>query len=208
MSVLDVSKTIIAKSDQLNADDLVGGPITVTINDVKITSEEQPVAIAISGGHQPWKPCKTMRRVLAFAWGKDAKQWIGKSLTLKRDPDVKWAGEAVGGIRIQAMSDISQKLEMSLAETRGKKRKFVVEKLTGSGSLPDHSAAFTKMKDVWKSRREDRGLAVTPDEFAAFIASATDGVIAAKDALVVAKFTAETIEHCRKVINETMPEQV
>ena len=32
--MVDLSKTIIAKSDQLNADDLLGGPITITIEDV------------------------------------------------------------------------------------------------------------------------------------------------------------------------------
>jgi hypothetical protein len=98
--------------------------------DVKrATTADQPLEVRISGGYQPWKPCKTMRRVLVLAWGKDSTQWKGRSITLKRDPSVKWAGEAVGGIRIHAMSHIDRRLEMSLTETRGKKKPFVVEKL-------------------------------------------------------------------------------
>ena len=64
-----LAHTITAKSDQLNADDLVGGPITVKIEGVTVREDtEQPVTIRLSGGFRPWKPCKTERRVLVHAW--------------------------------------------------------------------------------------------------------------------------------------------
>jgi hypothetical protein len=119
---MDIGHTLVAKSDQLNADDLVGGDIIVRITGVNAGDGEQPVVIAITGGHKPWKPCKTMRRVLALGWGTDASAWVGRGLKLYRDPDVKWAGSAIGGIRIRAMTDIAKAINVKLAETKGGKK--------------------------------------------------------------------------------------
>lgn len=129
MQSLDVSRTIVAKSDQLNADDLIGGPITVKVIGVSLSDSEQPVSVRITG-HQPWKPCKTMRRVLAFAWGTDASQWADRWLVLYRDAAVTFGKDAVGGIRIAAMSNIPKRIEMNLAATKGKKAWHVVEVFT------------------------------------------------------------------------------
>jgi hypothetical protein len=93
--------TIVPKSDQLNADDLLTGPITVTITGVRRGSVEQPVIVDIEGYEgRPYKPGKSMRRVLISAYGDEPKQWIGKQLTLYCDPEVKFGGVKVGGIRI------------------------------------------------------------------------------------------------------------
>lgn len=119
---MDITPFIKAKSDQLNADDLLGGPITVQIERVTQGNREQPVVIHISGGHMPWKPSKTALRVLAHAWGTDTKPWVGRWMTLYRDETVRWAGEEVGGIRIKALSHITEDISLSLAESRGKKK--------------------------------------------------------------------------------------
>lgn len=144
MEPIDVSGTIIAKSDQLNADDLISGPITVEITGVRMMTKDQPIAVSISGGHQPWKPCKTMRRVLVHAWGADASKWVGRSLTLYRDASVKWAGDDVGGIRISAMSHIPKRIALSLAVTKGVKAKNFVDVLVPVShmSVADFSAAL------------------------------------------------------------------
>lgn len=127
----DMSQVIIAKSDQLNGDDLISGPITVKISGVKITAgTEQPVAIHYEGdGGKPWKCCKSMSRVLVSAWGPDASKYIGKSVTLYRDPTVKWGGMEVGGIRISHMSDIDRDMVIALTATRGNKKPFTVKPL-------------------------------------------------------------------------------
>ena len=83
-----IAKSIIPKSDQLNAEDLLSGPITVTVTDVKQGTAEQPIAIIIDGERQPYKPCKTMRKMLVFCWSDQAANWIGKRMTLYADPDV------------------------------------------------------------------------------------------------------------------------
>ena len=122
--------TITPKSDQLNADSLMAGPITVTVTDVRRGSTEQPIDIHISGGHQCWKPCKSMRRILITAWGDNGKSWIGKSMTLYCEPSVKFGGVAVGGIRVSALSDIDSDLAISLTTTRGKRSPYTVKKLS------------------------------------------------------------------------------
>jgi hypothetical protein len=86
------------KSDQINADDFMGGPKTYRIAGVSITpGSEQPVTIDLEGS-KPWRPCKSMSRLLVAAWGADAKEYAGRSVTLYRDPKVKWGGLEVGGM--------------------------------------------------------------------------------------------------------------
>lgn len=128
----DLTKTIVAKSDQLNSDDLIGGPITVRITGVKVGgSAEQPIDISYEGDNgKPWKPCKSMRRVLVHIWGADGKAYVGRRMTLFRDPNVKWGGEPVGGIRISHLSHIDSPVTMPLTATRGSKKTFIVEPLT------------------------------------------------------------------------------
>jgi hypothetical protein len=124
-----IAKSIVPKSDQLNAEDLLSGPITVTVTDVKEGTAEQPIAILIDGERQPYKPCKTMRKILVFCWTDQAANWIGKRMTLYADPDVKWAGVAVGGIRISHLSSIESQVMLMLSETKGKRKPIVVKLL-------------------------------------------------------------------------------
>jgi len=126
--VSDLSPTIKPKSDQLNADDLLTGSMSVKITDVKGGSAEQPVHIHIEG-QQPYKPCKTMRRVLISAWGANGKDWIGKSMTLYCDPSVKFGGVALGGIRISHLSDIQGTINLMLTASRGRKSQVVIKPL-------------------------------------------------------------------------------
>jgi len=121
----EVRKSIVPKSDQLNADDLVTGPITVTITTVKRGDREQPIIVEIEG-HRPYKPCKTMRRVLIAVYTDDPRNWIGKQLTLYCDPEVTWAGVKVGGIRISHVSGITEPKTFLLTQTRGKKSEVVI----------------------------------------------------------------------------------
>ena len=132
---MDISHTIVAKSDQLNADDLISGPITVQIERVTQGKKDQPVVIHISGGHQPWRPCKTMRRILVACWGTDARQWVGQWVRLYRDPVVKWAGEEVGGIRMDGAT-IPKPISIALQVSRGVKAPFTVQPIRPPASAP------------------------------------------------------------------------
>jgi hypothetical protein len=125
----DLSHTIIPKSDQLNSEQLISGPITVTVTKVtESESAEQPVLIHYEGENgRPFKPCKTMRKLLIFALGKDGTQWVGRQLTLYNDPAVKFGGAEVGGIRISHISGIDKEIRVNLTSTRGKKALYVVK---------------------------------------------------------------------------------
>lgn len=131
-TVEDLRPTIVPKSDQLNAEQLLGGPMTITVTDVRIGSgEEQPVIVHYANEDgRPYKPCKTMRKVLIHAWGADGRKWAGRSMTLYNDPAVKFGGEDVGGIRISHMTDIERDVRVSLTSTRGKKAKYEIRRLS------------------------------------------------------------------------------
>lgn len=120
--------TITAKSDQMNAEDLIGGARTIRVTNVRVnTSEEQPVWVYFEGDNgKPFKPCKTMRRLLIRVWGDDSSCYPGRAMTLYRDPNVKYGGMAVGGIRISHMSHIDEPRSFFLTETRGKSKKHTV----------------------------------------------------------------------------------
>jgi hypothetical protein len=122
---------IVPRSDQLNSDNLLTGPITVKITAVTVKGgQEQPVSISYEGDNgKPYKPCKIMCRVLVGAWGADSAQYVGRSLTLYCDPSVKWGGMAVGGIRISHMSHIPEAITMALTVTKGSKKPFTVKPL-------------------------------------------------------------------------------
>jgi hypothetical protein len=128
---MDISTAAAPKSDQLNADDLISGPQLVTIAEVRKGSDEQPVEIVTTefGPGRPYRPGKSMIRVLIAAWGKEASEYTGRRLMLYRDPEIRFGKDAVGGIRISAMSDIKSRLVLALTVTRGKRAPFVVDPL-------------------------------------------------------------------------------
>lgn len=126
---MDIMKTVEPKSDQQNFDDYLDGPKTVTVAEVKVLNGgEQPVEVhLVEFPGRPFKPGKSMRRVLIQAWGKQSSEWAGRKLTLYGDPTVKFGGKEVGGIRISHLSHIPEALELHLTVTRGKRAPFVVE---------------------------------------------------------------------------------
>jgi hypothetical protein len=133
---MDLSKTIEAKSDQLNAEDVLV-PVTVTIKDVRQGDADQPVWIELAeypGKH--FKPSKTVRRVLVSAWGPEANAYTGRRMTLFNDQTVKWAGEAIGGIRISHLSHLDKPLTLSLSVTRGKRKSTTVQPLKEAPATP------------------------------------------------------------------------
>lgn len=136
---MNLLPTIVAKSDQLNADDLVGGPRTITVTAVKGSdSPEQPVWIHFEGDDgKPFKPCKTCRRLLVHCWGPEASDFIGRRMTLYTDPNVMFGGVKTGGIRISHVSHIERELAVALMITRGKRASYTVKPLRAeTSSLP------------------------------------------------------------------------
>ena len=128
--VSNLRDTIIPKSDQLNAEQLLSEPMTITVTGVRRGADDQPVVISYEGDDgRPYKPCKTCRKILIFAWGDDGREWVGRSMTLFNNPEIKFGGVKVGGIRISHMSHIDREIGISLTATKGKKEPVIIKKL-------------------------------------------------------------------------------
>jgi len=129
MNDVDMSRTIAPKSDQLNADDLIAGPITIIVREVSGSSEpQQPVNVHYEGDNgKPYKPCKSMRRIMVRAWGDQAREYVGRSMTLYNDPSVKFGGMAVGGIRISHMSHIDTDMTVALTTSKAQRKPYTVK---------------------------------------------------------------------------------
>ncbi|MDG1858094.1 MAG: hypothetical protein P8I94_03255 [Emcibacteraceae bacterium] len=134
---MNMKSTIVPKSDQLNADDLINSEMTIVITSVSIVNGDQPVLVHYQNDNgRPYKPNKTMRKVMVALWGEDEAQYTGRAMTLFTNPEVKWAGQAVGGLEIKAMSHIQSNANLNLTATRGKKRKINIAKLEMEQQAP------------------------------------------------------------------------
>jgi len=128
-----VRASIVPNSDQLNADDLLTGPVTVTIDKVRKGDREQPIHIDLAEyTGKSYRPCKTMRRVLIAAFTDDPKLWVGQKMTLFCDPEVMWAGVKVGGIRISHLSGLEHPRTFMLTVGRGKRSEVTIRPLTAA----------------------------------------------------------------------------
>lgn len=127
---MDMSTSIEPRSDQLNADDLIAGPRTVTIDRVSEGAAEQPFDFhLVETPGRAYRPSKTMRRVIVAGWGSDTRVFAGRRLTLYREPTIRFGKDEVGGIRISHMSHITGPLKLQLTVSRGKRDPFVVQPL-------------------------------------------------------------------------------
>lgn len=150
----DISDTLAPNSDQLDAVDLLGGPQTFVIEKASKGDAEQPVQIHLVGFPRPWRPGKSMRRVLVACWGPDANLYAGRRVTLFCDPDVQFAGAAVGGTRIRALSHIDKPRKIPLLVTRGRSATYVVEPMpddapTTPQPADDTAARIAALQEEW-----------------------------------------------------------
>jgi hypothetical protein len=167
MTSFDLTESIAPKSDQLNAEDLLTGPRTFTIAEVRRGSVEQPVDVhLVEFPGRPFKPSKTVRRIMVSAWGPDAATYAGKRMTLYRDPDVKFGGLATGGIRVSHMSHLDKPMTLVLAVSKGKRAPYVIKPLADdapvTAPVPNYMAdargaqSLAEWRKVWQ-RAKDAG---------------------------------------------------
>jgi len=120
---------------------------------------------------------------MVTAWGADSKKYIGRSMTLYRDPSVKWGGMEVGGIRISHMSDIDSAITLALTMTKSNRKPYTVKPLksdkpktvaptvaantnaseepSGAGNLSDAAATITETEALTlESRCAENGINV------------------------------------------------
>ena len=161
---MDISDSLAANSAQQNYDEYLAGPKTVTVEKVTRGSSEQPVDVhLVEFPGKPFKPAKSVRRVLAAAWGTDASAWAGRRMTIYGDPEVRYAGKAVGGLRVSHVSHIDKPVTVALTVTRGKREPFTVQPLVESPYTPSQdflslmaSASTGDEKNaIWQQATQD-----------------------------------------------------
>jgi hypothetical protein len=170
---VDMSRFIEAKSDQIGADDLIGGPRTFTVRGVTANDGEQPVNVWLEGEERVFRPCKTIRRVMVAMWGADANQYVGRAMTLYRDAEVQFGGMKVGGIRISHMSHIDSARDVVVMKSKGKKAGMRILPLPTNTRPP---AANPPADDGGSTSSAGAGAAPT-GELPAAVQEWVDGVI-------------------------------
>lgn len=160
---MDLSPSIVPRSDQLNADDLMAGPITVTISEVVKGNAEQPVDVVLAEyPGRAYRPSKSMRRVMVNAWGPEASTYTGHQLTLYRNPDITFGKEKVGGIEISHLSHIDEPVTIALTRTRGTRKGFTVEPLKQRDWLAELELAGTDIGAIETLGRAAKSARVEP----------------------------------------------
>jgi hypothetical protein len=134
----DLSGLWAPKSDQLNADDLIGRDMVIKITRIAPHPDrDQELDVYYEGdGGKPWRPGKSMGRVLKHCWGATSDKWIGQSVHLFRDPEVTFGKLKVGGIRIKAITGIKGAQVVPLTVTRGRKAAYTVQPLSVAQQPP------------------------------------------------------------------------
>ena len=154
---MDITDTIQPNSDQLDAAELTS-PRTFTISDVSRGSREQPVNLHLAElDGRAWRPSKNVRRQLVAAWGADASKYVGRKARLYCDPTVRYGKQAVGGVRIEALSHIDKPVTTAIIETRGRSKMVTVQPLpTEPVGVDDavakfqlETASLEELKNAW-----------------------------------------------------------
>jgi hypothetical protein len=139
----DIRSTLISSSDQLDNIDLASGPRDFTITGATLNEgAEQPLSIRLAEYDRPWKPGKTVRRVLDGIWGYETDDWTGRRVRLFRDESVSFGRQKTGGTRISHASHIDKPITLTLPISKGKFGEFTVKPLTESAA-PTPTAAPT-----------------------------------------------------------------
>ena len=170
---MDISSTIEPNGDQLDAAELTE-PRTFTIERVSKGNREQPVNLHLAElDGRAWRPSKNVRRQLVAAWGKDASQYVGHRARLYCDPNVRYGKEAVGGVRIEALSHIDKPVTTAIIETRGRSKMVTVQPLLDA---PSASAVTVAQVQACMDMDELRGMwnQASPDVQRAIMARKTE----------------------------------
>ncbi|RJU02001.1 hypothetical protein D6T65_05110 [Arthrobacter frigidicola] len=159
---MDMTETIAPKSDQINADDLMTGPVTVTVSEVIIKGgTEQPVDVhLVEFPGRAYRPSKSMRRIMVAAWGPKTSAYAGRRLTLYRNPEITFGRDKVGGIEISHLSHLDKPLTVALTATRGKRKGFTVQPLAEAAprdwglEIDSRTGNVDALKALWSEAQQ------------------------------------------------------
>jgi hypothetical protein len=165
---MDITDALAPTSDQLDAIELVA-PRTFTIDSNSGLGKREGKTVAeirLVDFPRVWRPSKGMLDVLAQCWGTDAKQWVGRRVTLYNDPEVMFGREKVGGIRISHLSHIEAARDVTIRATggAGRKRTWHVDPLPDAApTTPEPTAGdvaestdVAALKGMWRASGPER----------------------------------------------------
>jgi hypothetical protein len=153
MSEVDLIAACAPKSDQLNADDLQNNSRTIKITAVKAGNVEQKIIVNFEGDEgKPWKPCKSMIRVMRALWGDTTSAWVGNSVTVYNDSEVKYGGVKVGGIRISHATGIQKDVVLALTATKGQRKPYLIRPLV----IATAAFIFSGVKQAAATKRAEQ----------------------------------------------------
>lgn len=164
---MDMTESIQPRSDQINADSLIGGPQTYTIEKVTEGAAEQPFDFhLIESPGRAYRPSKSMRRVIVEAWGPKTENYAGKRLTIYRNPETRFGRDKVGGLEISHLSHIDGPMEINLTATRGKRRPFTVQPLPDAPAPRDWASEIAAadldgLRALWPQVPDEHKPAIT-----------------------------------------------
>lgn len=133
-----LQQALAPKSDQLNADDLIAANKIIVISGVNINlGSEQKIIINYYGDNgKPWKPSKGMGRVLTELLGGDPDKWVGETVELFRNPEIRFGKEKCGGIQIAGMSAVRNVTTLLITTAKGKKSSITINPIAALGNAP------------------------------------------------------------------------
>lgn len=165
---MDITDALAPKSDQLDAVELVT-PRTFIIDTGSRLGKRDGQAVAeirLVGFDRVWRPSKGMLDVLAKCWGTDAREWVGRSVTLYNDTSVMFGKENTGGTRISHLSHIDGVKTVSIRSSgAGRKKPWKVQPIE-SAPLPAPQIDVAtetdvdKLRDAWKTADADTRAAI------------------------------------------------
>ena len=135
----------------------------------------------------------TNRKTISKMYTTSVLEWKGKWIWMFVEECRSPQGGMTFGIRIRERTDAP-------------KQQAQQQPVTAHAASSD--SEYLRMKALWKDMRVMNHQPVTQEAFSEFVVAATDGVIAATDALKVALFSPDLLAKCSAVIHANWPEDI
>ena len=126
---IDVTDEWAPTSEQMDAVDLPTPRVFTVASATRNSDKGRPVNIHFAEFDRPWRPGKSMGRVLRQCWGPKTAAWIGRRVELFCDPEVTYGKDKVGGIRISRLSHIDGPQRVILLISQGRSSVYNVQPL-------------------------------------------------------------------------------
>ena len=145
---IDVTDDWAPASEQMDAIDLPTPRVFTVASVTKNSDKGRPVNVYFAEFDRPWRPGKSMGRVVRQCWGPKTSAWIGRRIELFCDPEVTYGKDKVGGIRISRLGRIDGPQRVLLLISQGRSSVYNVQPLPDAPAARDWIAEADAATDV------------------------------------------------------------